>query len=346
MHVNFREFRLLNWLLKNSSRAKFNLAMSGMPEPRLKDMGIETSYEKFSREMDFHEKLLSETIAKLYDVEERNVVITTGASEAIFIVYATFCKNRAIVPLPNYEPMFSIPRSLGFQTLGRLDEKFFKNGVIVGITNPNNPLGSFDDDENVINVSRTLNRYRGILFTNETYREFKFDRPCAKQYNMIDNIIVCSSLTKFYGLGRLRIGWIVADGEKSSKLQAAKRLISGHSSEYGMWIARQVLEHRTAFVERAKAMLERNMKILKNFVEDTRGIGVAMPEAAPFCLVKYRMKKDSVSFSQELLNKTKVLVSPGDYFGEHNSFRLCITLDEKKLAEGLKILSDYINKMN
>jgi len=199
MHVNFREFRLLNWLLKNSSRAKFNLAMSGMPEPGLKDMGIETSYEKFSREMDFHEKLLSETIAKLYDVEERNVVITTGASEAIFIVYATFCKNRAIVPLPNYEPMFSIPRSLGFQTLGRLDEKFFKNGVIVGITNPNNPLGSFDDDENVINVSRTLNRYRGILFTNETYREFKFDRPCAKQYNMIDNIIVCSSVTSSNG---------------------------------------------------------------------------------------------------------------------------------------------------
>jgi aspartate/methionine/tyrosine aminotransferase len=317
--------------------------MSGMPEPELKSMGINTSFEDFSHEKDFHESMLSETIAKLYGVDSKNVIITTGASEAIFIVYSTFCKDRAIVPLPNYEPMFSIPESLGMQTLNKLDQRYFSDGVMVGITNPNNPTGSFKDDDYIFEIAKSISKYNGILFNNETYREFKFDSPFARQYRM-DNVVVCSSLTKFYGLGRLRIGWIVADDDKSGKLLKAKRLISGHSSEYAMWIARQVLENRKIFIKRVRGIMQRNMKLLKNFVQNTSNIEVNMPEAAPFCLVKYKGKRNSVSFSEELLKKTGILVSPGDFFGMPNSFRLCITLNEKKLAEGLDILSDYMNK--
>lgn len=90
--------------------------------------------------------------------------------------------------------------------------------------------------------------------------------------------------------------------------------------------------------------MQRNLKLLKSFVQNTNNIEVAMPEAAPFCLVEYNEKSNSVRFSEELLKETGILVSPGDFFGMPNSFRLCITSDEKKLADGLKILSDYMNK--
>ncbi|MEM0118034.1 MAG: pyridoxal phosphate-dependent aminotransferase [Conexivisphaerales archaeon] len=329
-------------MLRYSAKAKYNLSASGMPEPNLRKMGINTSFEDFAKEPDIHESLLREVIAKLYEMEKEDVIITTGASESIFIAYSAFCKDVAIVPLPNYEPMFAIPKSLGCDIKGELSEKHFSNKVMVGITNPNNPVGNFVDDYHISNLANSLKKHKGILFSNETYREFKFDKPYHSFKD--DNLIVCSSLTKFYGLGRLRIGWLVAKGENRKRLLRAKRLVSGHSSEYSMWIARQVLMNRTKFIELAKILISRNMRLLKRFIQRTDGIDVLIPDAAPFCLVKYKQKIDSLRFSKKLLEKTGVLVSPGDFFGSPRSFRLCITSDEAKLREGLDLLSEYIHK--
>ena len=84
------EFRLVGWILENARSTAYDLSSSGLSQPRLEEMGVDTSYEAYLRAKEDHERLLAESVARLYGVDADNVVVTTGASEAIFFAYYVF----------------------------------------------------------------------------------------------------------------------------------------------------------------------------------------------------------------------------------------------------------------
>ncbi len=154
--------------------------------------------------------------------------------------------------------------------------------------------------------------------------------------------MTCSTMTKFYGLGRLRVGWILADKQTAHNLWNAERLTSGHIPEYSLWLARQVLKRRERFVARARKIYNENLALVARFAKETEDVTETRLGGAPFCLVKYRKGPDSISFGRKLLQKVGVLVSPGDYFGAPKAFRLCFTCDKTSLKQGLGLLAHYL----
>ena len=341
------EFRLVEWIHDHAPEAKYNLTSSGLREPDLSAMGVNTSYADFAGERDEHERLFVEAVAEMYEVDPENVVLTSGASQAIFFVYSVLAtRGRAIVPLPNYEPMFTIPRSLGMTVRNSFAGHANARGAVYGLTDPNNPTAQSVEPELVDQLHKASRRNRSTLFVNETYKEFTFpDAPtsCFQEY---DDAVTCSTMTKFYGLGRLRLGWILADKQKTRKLWEAERLVTGHNPEYSLWIARQVLKNRNLFVERARKIYEENLVLMTKFVDEAGELVETRLGRAPFCLVKYKKGPGSITFAKKLLRKTGILVSPGDFFGAPRAFRLCFTCDRTVLGEGLRLLADYLRVQN
>jgi len=333
--------RLFDWILSLGPTAKYNLTSSGFPEPDMKAMGIDTSFEKFASEKDL-EKVFAEEVARLYRVDPENVLITNGASEGIFLAYSVFGSgSRALVPLPNYPPMFTVPRSLGMKVGFSLGRK--ARGAMIGLTDPNNPTGNRLDAEALDSIVDHSRRMGTTIYINETYDEFTFPTRPHTHFGMSSNVITSNTMTKFYGLGRLRIGWILADKRKARQLLYAKWAVSGHDSEYSLWIAAQVLRKRKKFVERARDIYMRNIRLVREFLERTGGVSAELGDA-PFCLVRYRQGPASVALAHRLLETKGVLVSPGDFFGAPRAFRLCFTADEATLRGGLEALSDFFHR--
>ena len=152
-------------------------------------------------------------------------------------------------------------------------------------------------------------------------------------------------MTKFYGLGRLRVGWVVADRDTARRLLYAKWAVSGHDSDYSLWIATQVLRQRRRFVQRARRIHAKNAKLMRRFIEETKAVSAELG-AAPFCLVHYKKGPGSVALGKAVLEKTGVLVAPGDFFGAPKAFRLCFTCEEETLRLGLEKLSSFLNRMS
>lgn len=335
------EFRLVNWILQSAPKTKYDLSSSGLREPQLETMGVDTSYGAYRRVREDHERLLAEELAALYGVEAGNVVVTTGASEAIFLAYSVFGRGRAVVPLPNYEPMFAIPRWLGMGVTTS-QRRPVVPGAVYGITNPNNPTGSCLDAEALallVQASKSA-----TVFINETYGGFTFGKP-STLFARHERFVTGSSMTKFYGLGGLRVGWMMGSSANIARLRNARRLVSGHNSEYSLWIAKQVLTRRDSFVERARRIQSENLQLVRRFAASAPGVEVTLPEAAPFCLVRYSRGPASVAFAEDLLERKGVLVSPGDYFGAPKAFRLCFTADREEVARGLDGLSEFLNAL-
>jgi histidinol-phosphate aminotransferase len=339
--LQFINDRLFSWILGLGPESKYNLTSSGLTEPNLSSMGIDTSFAKFAAEKDEHARLFAEAVAELYGAGPDNVVITIGASEAIFLVYSVLGAGRALVPLPNYEAMFTVPESLGMSvghSLARLPKS---RGVVYGLTDPNNPTGRSLDQGAVMELIES-SRKGTTVFINETYKEFTFPNTPRTYFGHDGNVVTCNTMTKFYGLGRLRVGWILASKRMAQRLLKAKWLTSGHNSEYSLWIAAQVLRKRQEFVKRARRVYSENVELVREFIETTPSVSIRGLGPAPFCLVEYEKGPNSVSLGKKLLQNTGVLIAPGDFFGVRKSFRLCFTTDKKTLEAGLHRLSGFL----
>jgi aspartate/methionine/tyrosine aminotransferase len=337
------EFRLVNWMMQFDQEAKYNLTSSGLPEPNLSAMGINTSFADFASEKDVHARLFAEAIAQLYDVEPENVVLTAGATEAIFLAYSVLGTGRkAVVPLPNYEPMFTVPTSLGMTLKHSLAGRLETRGAVYGLTDPNNPTAESLEPSLVERLLEACRKTGSSLYVNETYKEFTFPGRPVSLFQQHKDMVTCSTMTKFYGLGRLRVGWMLADKRTAHELLKAERLVTGHIPEYSLWIARQVLNNRERFVERARGIYDENLALVAKFAREIEGVAETRLGGAPFCLVKYERGPDSVSFGRKLLKKTGVLVSPGEFFGAPKAFRLCFTCNKAVLRQGLGSLAEYL----
>jgi aspartate/methionine/tyrosine aminotransferase len=334
---------LFDWILRLGPSAKFNLTSSGLTEPPLKEMGIDTSFEHFRSEGDLHERVFAAEVARLYRVEPENVVVTAGGTEAIFMVYSVFGNGgRVLVPTPNYPAMFTVPRSLGMKVQD-LSGRPRLGGALLGLTDPNNPTGLRLDAGFVDDLVRSSNRGGGTVYINETYKEFGFSGEPGTYFDGSGGIITSGTMTKFFGLGRLRVGWILADSKKARQLHYAKWAVSGHDSEYSLWIAAQVLRKRTGFVERARQIYEDNSRLVRKFLDETRGVSAELG-VAPFCLVRYEKGPASAALARRALKSAGVLVSPGDFFRSPRSFRLCFTASERTVKEGLEALSGFFGR--
>ena len=335
---------LFDWILSLGPTSKYNLTSSGLTEPSLQDMGIDTSFEKFAGEKDEHERVFAEEVERLYGVDPENVTLTNGGSEAIFLAYSVFgTGGRAAVPLPSYPPMFTVPKSLGMKVQDSLTPSSWQRGSMFGLTDPNNPTGRSLDEGAVDTLIDSAKKSKATVYVNETYMEFTFPDTPRTHFGRADNVVTSNTMTKFFGLGRFRVGWILAEKPRSLPLLYAKWAVSGHDASYSLWIATQVLKNRTKFVERARQIRSRNAKLVRSFVDETRGVTSELG-VAPFCLVRYRGRADSVSLARRVLAKTGVLVAPGDFFGAPRSFRLCFTTDKVTLTRGLAALSEFFNK--
>ena len=334
---------LFDWILSNRGSCRYNLTSSGLTEPDLQAMGVDTSYEAYASQTADLESALAEEVARSYKVEPENVILTAGASEAIFLVYSAFGAGRtAIVPLPNYPPIFTVPRSLGMTVSSSLKQPRAR-GAIIGLTDPNNPTGQSLDEGAVESLLDSGRGREPLVFVNETYREFTFPGTPKTHFDGSPNIITCNTITKFYGLGRLRVGWILADKKKARQLLYAKWAVSGHDSEYSLWIAAQLLRKRQKFVERARHIHSTNARLVRKFLEDTHGVSAELG-VTPFCLVHYSKGPSSPQLAKAILSKTGVLIAPGDFFGAPKAFRLCFTADKQTLRGGLSALSDFFGR--
>jgi aspartate/methionine/tyrosine aminotransferase len=335
---------LFDWILSLGPASKYNLTASGLSEPDLRAMGIDTSFDRFAAEKDEHERIFIEEVARLYRVEPENVTLTNGGSEAIFLAYSVLgTGGRAAVPLPNYPPMFTVPRSLGMKVQGSLTAKIWASGSMFGVTDPNNPTGRALDEGAVETLVDSAKKSGAAVYINETYREFTFPGSPRTRFGQTSNVVTSNTMTKFFGLGRLRVGWILADKMKARQLLYAKWAVSGHDSSYSLWISARVLRKRPRFVERARQIYSQNVKLVRKFLGETEGVSAELG-AAPFCLVHYKGRSGSVAFAREVLDRTGVLIAPGDFFGAPRAFRLCFTTDEGTLRRGLAVLSEFLNK--
>lgn len=346
--------RLIRWVEDYWLGTVHNLSASGLPEPVLSDMGIDTSFESMKKEAPDTKEFFREELCKLYGFDPKRVFITTGGSESIGLLslLAKYRKLPVYVGLPEYEPIFNTPGNLGVKTLtapfSEIDGIMERHAgpKAFFFSNPNNPLGNRHSKAFLQSLRERHFQNGGFMYADEAFLEFTFQDKLESFYEDSEEIVINGSMTKFYGFSGFRVGWIVASERVVETLRDVRNLTGTRNPEYPLWIAGQFLQNRKKFMERARKILEPNLNSLREFISEHSELEWTEPREASYALVKYNHNIGSEQFCKGAYEKEKILIGPGEYFGADGAFRLCFTEEPPKFRESLEALDRYLSSLH
>ncbi len=159
---------------------------------------------------------LVEEIASRYQVSRQTIIPSNGTSELLHLLPSAMKTARVIIPVPCYldylrvfdRPGFDIvalalPEQTGFGVSLEKLEGELRGGEIVIFGNPVNPSGAVLADHLVAEFAKV---HPDTLFVvDEAFHEFV--QPFSTVGGKADNIITINSLTKFFGVPGLRVGF-------------------------------------------------------------------------------------------------------------------------------------------
>ncbi|MFB6071183.1 MAG: pyridoxal phosphate-dependent aminotransferase [Halanaeroarchaeum sp.] len=281
---------------------------------------------------------LENVLAQEYEVHPGQVLVTAGATHANFVAVATALGMRAstdvLVEQPTYQPLVETPRGLGatvdrFDRAddGSLDLATVEEGVtddtaLVVATNRHNPSGSLASRSTLEDLANVAASADAPLLLDEVYAPYvledyggAFGGPTAAGH---PNAVVTGSLTKFAGLGDLRIGWLVGPREFVS----AARSVAFHLPDVAG--PSRVLARRALFgddlIADQRDLLAANHEVLAEFVAGRDDLGGDVAEDCSFAFLEplEATAEDVVGAAWE----EGVLVVPGRFFGDDRRIRV------------------------
>jgi len=333
-----------------------NLSESSVTDQKLSDLGIDISNLLLFYGDHKGKPELRELIAGEVGLTPDDVLITSGAATALFIVATSFLNkgDHVIVAKTNYATNIETPRAIGANVsfinlrfedgfdldLSELERLITKETKLVSLTYPHNPTGVLITEAKLKSIIQLIERKGTTLLLDETYREMCFGEKLPVAATLSDRVISISSVSKSFGLPGIRIGWILSGNKRFMEtFLAAKEQICITNSVVDEEIAFQYLKRKDVLFAPVKSAILKNFHILKDFMASQNVLEWVEPKGGCACFP--RIKKDidinTNKFYDILLNKYATYVGRGHWFEEDARYmRIGYSWDKsEKLTKGL-----------
>ncbi|MDR1984940.1 MAG: pyridoxal phosphate-dependent aminotransferase [Prevotellaceae bacterium] len=316
-------------------------------------------------------------LAKYYqgigiDIDENDMIITTGGSEAITIAMMS-CLNEGdeiIIPEPFYTNYNAFALQAGIKVvpikttinndfaLPAIDE--FEKIITprtkaIMICNPNNPTGYLYSALELESLRQIVLQHDLYLFADEVYREFCYDGnshiSCMTLAGIEQNVVLIDSVSKRYSMCGVRIGALIS--KNKNVVDAALRFAQARlcPPSYGQVAAEAALETPESYFTDVynEYIMRRNYMV--EALNKIDGVYCPKPKGAFYTVVKLSVD-DSDKFARWLLEdfeyeKQTVMIAPATGFYASaemgkNEVRIAYVLKIEDLKNAIKCLDEAL----
>ncbi|MGD2245752.1 MAG: pyridoxal phosphate-dependent aminotransferase [Candidatus Aminicenantes bacterium] len=357
--MDFKPIEYMEWM-KTRERVKYDFCRSGVKDMSLKDLGIKADDLEIFGENSYGFPPLIKAVADRYKVEEENVMLTQGTSHALFLVCASLLKegDEVLVEMPAYEPLRAVPQAFGARVL-RLERRFetgytvqldeFEQRLSPGIkcvllTNLHNPSGAVMSSSTLKDMAEIARRKDVVLVIDEIYLEFLESDSGQTSFHLGDNMAVISSLTKVFGLGDLRCGWVLATPELVKRM----KIIQDYSIIEGVFIGELISSiifgRLDAIREKKSKRISTNLRMIKEFVEGESRLEWIKPAGGVICFPRIINGLTGDEMARILRKEFDTAVIPGKLFEDSRHFRLGFDAGTEELAFVLDSMGQILER--
>ena len=348
----FPPLSYLSWARQQYGDLPYDLATSGVPPAQIADLGpILDLADPFAH------AAFQCALAARYRVPTAEIVPCLGTTGALFVVYAALFSRGDVILVeePTYEPLVRTAEALGLQvrrfprTLAegyRIEPEAVARALSpdvrgVVVSHLHNPSGIAASDDALRQNAGLLSSRGGHLIVDEVYGELAAPRGTTR--SLAPNVVAVSSLTKCFGLGFLRAGWIFLPAAHARAAEEVLIHAAGHLPSPSLSLAAAGVVAADALAARRGALMAGKRARIDAFVEEHPQLSWCPPHPRSlFGFVHHRRPEGLRARLEQGRRDHGVLAVPGEFFGDPKGFRLGFTLPLDRLDEALSRLSRVV----
>jgi len=359
--MTFRKIDYLEWARTHMGRVKTDLAKSNIKALSRDELGLSLDAIQLSTPTDDGVVELRDHLAKRYGVPSANVLVTSGATMGIYLACCAAVNegDQVLLESPNYEPLYRSLETRGAEIkmlerrfergwqieLEELERKAGRATRAIVLTNTHNPTGVATSPEKMMTIGQIARESGATVIVSEVYLDNAFAPGQKPAATLGPNLVSIGSLSKVYGLGGLRIGWLVGPEALLKKARLALDYIECDLPAPSESIALAALRKGPELILRCQQIAMRNFKIIREWIEKRGDLQWVEPGGGTVCMVKLPPAVDAQALSTLLREKYGTLVVPGDFFYVRGFIRLSAGMDEDVLRQGLKNVGKAIDQL-
>jgi aspartate/methionine/tyrosine aminotransferase len=346
-------FPYMFWAQRESFRSPYCLSQSGMPAPDpsfLEGLAWDLAPQQAEAL-----PALRERLAELFGTSADRVIVTAGTSTAMAV-----CATRWFTPgsrvaheSPCYEPLRTLAPRFGAESVAversaaddwRLSPARVRaalEGSSPGhlfLSNPHNPSGLAQSADEIAEIAAEAERTGGVLISDEVYQEFLPPEERVHAFALAPNAVSIGSLTKGYGLGALRIGWILLGEGLSAQADTVLDslfLLTVDPATPCLRAGVRALNELPRLLQPLRRVEQESRPIWERWLRETPAVESYVPRHGLIAFPRVVGVDDTRALVQHLQAKHGVDVVPGEFFGTPGHLRVGCGLPAESLREGL-----------
>ena len=313
-----------------SSNIYYGADLSGLQAHLTSRFGIVTHYPE--PEPTSLEKML----ARKLGVADNTVMVTNGATEAIYLIAQLYSGWASIIPQPTFTEYEDACKLFNHLLSYNADDELevLPEDRIYWLCNPNNPTGNVVNTLLLRHIIRQHPRYLYVI--DQSYKDYTLS-PMIQPKDMTDcyNVMLVHSLSKTYCIPGLRLGYIFASPIIIDRLRQIRQpwTVNAVAIEAGKYL----LENDPKMIPDLPAFLTEAQRLRKN-LSAINGL-LVMDTNTHFMLVNID-RRDTHDLKQWLINHYGILIRDASNFRglDNHCFRVTTRTPEENdlLVEALK----------
>ena len=166
--------------------------------------------------------------------DAENIIVTAGASEALYMCAQAFIESGDEIILPNpsflsYEACIKlsngtiVPVDCKMENEFKLKsenilEKISNKTKAIILNSPSNPTGAVMEKEDIKAIADLSTDHNFLIISDEIYEKIIYDKKHYSPAKYCDNVITLNGFSKTYAMTGLRIGYLTANESNIKEL--------------------------------------------------------------------------------------------------------------------------------
>ncbi|MGB2244929.1 MAG: pyridoxal phosphate-dependent aminotransferase [Flavobacteriaceae bacterium] len=303
------------------------------------------------------------------EVSAEEIIVTTGASEALSFTLNSICDagDEIIIPEPFYAnyngfaaaasvnviPVVSLfDDQFKLPALSEIEDKITPKTRAILLCNPSNPTGYLYTKEEIVSLGKLAVKHDMFFIVDEVYREF-IHYPNLTHHSVLsvpgleEYAVMIDSVSKRYSLCGARVGAVVSRNKKLLKTILKFAHLRLSPATLALMASEAALTAPAAYLEGVVDEYTKRKETLVSALKKIKGVRVSNPTGAFYCMVELPVN-NAEYFSKWLLtdfsdqNET-VMLAPAEGFYSTPGYgikqvRIGFVLKEEKLLRAAEIL--------
>jgi len=296
---------------------------------------------------------LKEAIAKYSKMNEKYIQIGNGAIELLYMLMEYLQPQRACVIAPGFVEYERSLRRYGSEIdwIQLKEEEHFEltyesvakvvdgNTDLVVLCNPNNPTGHLIERSELVKIINYCKSLNCSILIDEAFIDFvDKDQSIVGMILEYKNLYVLRSLTKFFAIPGLRLGYLLTSNEELHNWCVEYRtpwMVNHLANLAGICVLKD-----DAFIKESLVVLEKLRVRLSEGLKSVKGLKVFIPNAN---YIFIKLENGKIDLKEQLLNKGIMIRSCSNYHGLDSRYYRVAIKDQTNNEMLVKAINEIIN---